>query len=413
MNHTLVIPTYNRPELVRRLVAYYRLRSTPVELLVLDSSKPEIAEANAQWFAVHEPAVRHMVFPGTTQVAAKLALGLAHVTTPYVSFCADDDVVFPQGIGDAVRFLAGNLDYVCAHGLYLNFRVGPSDSERAALLDRADDFQLDLHVWREYGGPANDAGHPGARIFRLFQNYESLFYAAFRTADLRDIFAGVPGIPSLHFQELFQSVAALIKGKVWRFPGLYAARQSCTPAEPERNNWQTYYWFAENAGELVSQYSTYCNELWRFYEAHGRAPRLDRAAFQRALDLAHAVYFSKGCPPDYFYSTLQAYWPADPYVQPAAVDLFGQMGTDAPPAPAPLASAAAPSRWTLRYVRDASRLVLRAARTTPYRISLDWRVRRLGGSPWKLRLPWSVCWLSVRPEFRRTYLELCLYLDSR
>jgi hypothetical protein len=137
---------------------------------------------------------------------------------------------------------------------------------------------------------------------------------------------------------------------------------------------------------------------------------LDRQAFQRSLDLAHAVYFGKGCPPTYFYSCLQAYWPNDPFVEPAAVDLFNHLGTGQPPVLAPTAR---PSRWSMRYVIDASRLVLRAVKTSPHRMSLDWRVKRLGGTPWKLCLPWTVSWLSVNPEFRRTYLELCFYLNAR
>lgn len=408
MNHTLVIPTYNRPELVRRLVSYYQNRGTATRLLVLDSSRPEIAAENGGWFGGRPPSIRHVVYPESMQPGVKLARGLHLVDTAYVSFCADDDLVFPQGLSDAVDFVRENRDYVCAHGLYLNFRIGdqPEPDEDPATFD----FHPErIHVWREYGGPGNEAAHPGARIFRLFQNYESLFYAAFRTDDLRAIFDRVQGIPSLHYQELFQSVATLIKGKVKRLAGLYAARQSIAAAQPERENWQTYYWFAANPVEVLEHYRTYCDDLWRFYEAHGAAPRLDRPAFQKALDLSHAVYFSAGCPPAYFHSVLQPFWPQDGFVQPGRTDLFGQLGGDAG------ASAGPPGkrRWTLRSALSAARLVLRAARYAPYRHSLNWRARRLGGTPWNCRLPWNLRWLAGQPEFRRTYLELCRYLDSR
>lgn len=417
MNHTLVIPTYNRPELVRRLVGYYLRHGTSMRMLVLDSSKADTAAANAAWFTACGPAVRHVVFPDTLQPGAKLAQGLLLVETPYASFCADDDLVFPQGLADAIRFLGENPDYVCAHGLYLNFQVHEG--------------RHDLNIWREYGGPDNEAGHPGARIYRLFQNYESLFYAVFRSADLRDVFAGVPGIPSLHFQELFQSVATLIKGKVKRFPRLYAARQSCTPAQPERDNWQTYYWFAGNSTELLDHYRVYCDDLWRFYETHGQAPRLDRAAFRKTLDLAHAVYFSAGCPPEYFHSVLQQYWPDDRFaasaridldqlilkyhasgrIQQSPIDLFDQLrSTDAADSGK---NGGAPSKFNFHYLLAATLLALQAARFAPSRLSLDWRARRLGATPWRCSLPWDLCWLAGQPEFRSTYLELCRYLDGR
>lgn len=407
MNHTLVIPTYNRPELVRRLVSYYLKRGTATQLLVLDSSKAEIAVANGAWFNDRAPNVRHVVYPETMQPGVKLAQGLQLVETAYASFCADDDLVFPQGLADAIRFLDGNRDYVCAHGLYLNFRIGGQ---------REPDPE-GIHVWREYGGPGNEAAHPGARIFRLFQHYESLFYAAFRSNDLRDIFDGVQRIPSLHYQELFQSVAALIKGKVRRLVSLYAARQSIEAAQPERENWQTYYWFADSAAEMLEHYRRYSDDLWRFYEAYAAAPRLDRTAFQKTLDLSHAVYFSAECPPAYFYSVLQPLWPQDEFARPERADLFGQLrnGTNstADAGAGAVADQAANLELTLLSVLSNARLLLRAARYAPLGRSLDWRVRRLGGTPWKCRLPWKLRWLAGQPEFRRTYLELCLYLDSR
>lgn len=400
MDHTLVIPTYNRPELVRRLVTYYLKRGTAMQLLVLDSSKAEIAAANAEWFKTCGGSVRHVIFPETLQPAAKLARGLSMVSTPYASFCADDDLVFPQGLADAIRFLDVNSDYVCAHGLYLNFQVHAGSR--------------DVNVWREYGGPGNEAGHSGARIFRLFQNYESLFYATFRTTDLRDIFAEVRSIPSLHFQELFQSVATLIKGKVKRLPVLYAARQSIEAAQPERDNWQTYYWFASNAAELLQHYRNYAGDLWLFYEAHGGASRLDRVAFQRMLDMSHAVYFSANCPPPYFYSVLQEWWPQDGFVEPGHTDLFDQLdASESAIAAAAVFGSIPKSRWTLCSLFSAAREVLLATCYLPHRRFLDWQARRLGGTAWTCRLPWNLRWLAGRPHFRRTYLDLCLYLDSR
>ena len=222
-----------------------------------------------------------------------------------MSFCADDDLVFPDGLREALKFLSEHPDHVSAHGLYLNFR------EQAH----------EIHVMREYAGQSNDAANPGARIFRLCQSYKSLFYGAFRTEDLREIFAGVAGLPTLHYQELFQSVAALIKGKVHRFPRFYAARRSGPAAEPERDKWQTYYWFADNPTEFLQHYLAYRERLWAFYQAQGAEPRFDQDTFFKILDVSHAIYFSKGCPPAYFHSVLQQYWPADRFVD-KPVDLF-------------------------------------------------------------------------------------------
>src|SRR5947209_4179598 len=254
--HTLIIPTYNRADLLLRLVRYYAERAQPLHLLVLDSSRPEIAQQNSEALAPYASCVQHVIYPTTTPMAEKLALGLSLVETATASFCADDDIVFPDGLRQARAFLLEHPDYVCAHGLYLNFRE--------------DGFQI--HVTREYGGESNEAAHPGARIFRLCQSYESLLYGVFRTQDLRDILVETAKIPSLHYQELFQSVAALIRGKVKRFASFYAGRRTGPVAEPTRDKWQTYYWFADNPAEVLQHYAAYRDQVADFYAAHSDEP---------------------------------------------------------------------------------------------------------------------------------------------
>ena len=240
---TLVIPTYNRPLFLQRLLSYYQKRATTISFLVLDSSKPEIVEENARVIATLGTNYRHVIFPPSVQVASKLSQGLDLVETQYCAFCADDDIVFLETLERAREFLASNPGYVCADGIYLNFNQ----------------LGNDVHLSSEYASRGIDAEHPGARIFRLFQKYESLFYGVFRTPDLKEIFSSVRKIPSLHFQELFQATAALIKGKTHRLAEFFACRQHCEPAEPGRENWQTFYWFASNPDEFIRHYRSYCD----------------------------------------------------------------------------------------------------------------------------------------------------------
>jgi len=384
--HTLVIPTYNRPELLWRLVTYYAQHARPLKLLVLDSSKPAIAAENAAALKAHLPYLRHVVYPTTTPMAAKLALGLRDVTTPTVSFCADDDIVFTDGLRQARNFLLDNSDYVCAHGLYLNFRE--------------DGFQI--HVTREYAGESNEASHPGARIFRLCQNYESVFYGVFKTDDLRDILAEAASIPSLHYQELFQSVGALIKGKIIRLQCFYAGRRSGPEAEPTRDRWQTYYWFADNPAEFLQHYAEYRNRVAAFYAAQGSMPRLDRDAFLRVLDITHAMYFSKGCPPAYFHSRLHAYWPNDAFKE-EQTDLFHVIRADL--TPPKLGKTARLARKLLRRLRTFRASV---GPGTP----IDEEVQKWSRHPWTCQLPRRLKWLSADANFRAAYRELCVYLNT-
>ncbi len=387
-SHTLVIPTYNRHELLARLLGYYRQAADPLALLVLDSSRDEVASANAALCAGLGPRVRHLGFPSTLPMAAKIAAGLAEVATPTASFCADDDLVFPDGLDHALAVLRDDPGQVAAHGLYLNFREDGRD----------------VHVMREYAGPGNEAGHPGARLFRLFQRYESLFYAAFRTADLRAVMAAAQHQPTLHFQELFQSSAATLLGKVHRFTGIYAARRSGPAAEPERDKWQTYYWFAEDPAEILRHYLDYRAALLAFYRAHCPAAPLSDPEFVKVLDLAHAVYFGTGCPPAYFHSVLQPLWPDTPFFKPDSVDLFTALR--------PMTEKPALSRVVALLRRLRRRRAAPAARWRDAATALERDIARQCATPWHCRLAEGLHWLAAAPGFRTAFAELCRYLDG-
>ncbi len=407
--HTLVIPTYNRPALLQKLVRYYRDRASWIDLLVLDSSRTEIAQQNAAALLLFGAGVSHVVFPEDVAVVSKLADGLALVRTPTVSFCADDDLVFPQGLSEAIAFLQDHHDYVCAHGLYLNFRTAGQD----------------LYLSSEYSGPGIEATHSGARVFQLCQKYESLFYAVFRSADARGIYAALTAISTIHFQELFQSVAAVIQGKAQRLPVIYGARRSGPPAETDRNKWQTYSWFADNPAEVLEHYRIYRDLLETFYQAHVTEPRSPRQEFVRMLDLAHAVYFAAGCPPDYFFSKLQPLWPEDSYRRVGRLDNLLEAGRLAA-----MKRALLPDRqqeldvleqfrlssdtrdWASSGLVGGVRFLCESALGYLRLMHLNAAGNQSNSGAWRCRLPKPLTWMAANPSFRNGYFELHHYLGK-
>ncbi len=294
---TLVIPTYNRHQHLKKLIEYYKSQCTPISFIILDSSDQETLEKNSHLCRELGDKAKHITYASSTQVADKLLDGLKQVVTPFCGFCADDDLVFVDGIVAAIAFLQSHDDYVSADGIYLNFHTTGTD----------------VNVKLEYSTRGIQAEDPGARIFQLCQKYESLFYGVFRTNDAVSIFTGVTKHTSLHYQELFQAMAALLIGKSKRLPIIYAARQHCDPADMTRDKWQTYYWFADEPEEFLAHYRQYREGLWLFYQAHASTKTLTVDKFNQLTDIAHAMYFGLGCPPEYFHTSLQTYWPNDNY----------------------------------------------------------------------------------------------------
>ena len=147
-------------------------------------------------------------------------------------------MVFIEGLTQALTFLQDHPEYVCVDGIYLNFNpVGQN---------------IHLHV--EYATKGINAEDPGARIFKLCQKYESLFYGVFQTQHALNIFSGVAKNTSLHYQELFQATSALLIGKSHRLPLFYAARQHCEPADQDGKNWYILYRGVENVYERQAQW---------------------------------------------------------------------------------------------------------------------------------------------------------------
>lgn len=384
---TLIIPTYNRHQHLKKLLNYYVQQKTPLSFLILDSSNAEVLAQNAQLCEAMGDSVKHVSYDSSIQVATKLLNGLQQVSTPFCGFCADDDLVFIDGIVAAIEFLQSHDDYVSADGIYLNFYTTGSN----------------LNVKLEYSTRGIQAEDPGARLFQLCQKYESLFYGVFRTHDAVNIFSGVAQNTSLHYQELFQAVAALLIGKSKRLPIIYAARQHGDPADMTRDKWQTYYWFAENPREFIEHYQHYKVGLCHFYQSYASDKSLSVDKFAQLLDIAHAMYFGLGCPPEYFHTTLQNIWPKEPYQDRTHYSHNVSNELKHP--------------FRVQYEMFFNKF----AKWLPDKISSMYRIGAINrlnrqitkqlGIQLRCQLSPDVRWLASTAQFNRAYRELCLYIS--
>jgi glycosyltransferase involved in cell wall biosynthesis len=94
---TLVIPTYRRPQLLRRAI-YSALRQTFRDLIVCvydDASGDDTAAVVAE-IAAQDPRVRYYCQPRNVGAAPNVNYGLRQVATPFFSMLSDDDVLLPE-----------------------------------------------------------------------------------------------------------------------------------------------------------------------------------------------------------------------------------------------------------------------------------------------------------------------------
>lgn len=392
--YTLIVPTYNRPALLRQITTYFTGIRKNMNLLVLDSSSPEVIEKNRAMLRALTPSPRHIIYPHNMPPATKLAAGLREVKTSYVSFCGDDDLVLPDGLQEALDFLDSHPDHACAHGLYLNLREDNSN----------------VHITSEYSGGSIEAGHPGARIFQLLEKYEALFYAVFRTEDLAEIFAGVNQIPSLHYQELFLAVATLIKGKAHRFPRFYAIRRSGPPAQPNRDHWESHNWFVENRVEYLQHYLAYRDVLQKFYDSNIKSSSSERDFFSKVLDITHTMYFSTGFT-NYVRFILENTWPSD-LMGVYRRDILKTIEPERPEQPSPKIGTI--KALLQRLCQRLNRIPAKEGQEQDHAATLaelNKEIQSASKTPWTCHLPSGLLWLAANSDFRATYQELCRYLD--
>jgi glycosyltransferase domain-containing protein len=272
--YTLLIPTYNRPALLRSLIGYLGARGFPYPTRVLDSSLPEAVAANRDTIAGSKLNIGHQIYDPATPPHIKFSAGLRSIETPYCSFCADDDILFTDGLSGLLDFLDANPGYAAAHGYYLNVLPG-------------DKFEVGGVV---YANPSIDADDALRRIVAQMGNYEAVFYAVYRLPVLQSAIAANEKLKlSALVDELIASSLTLIAGRVHRAPMFYMARN--TSPSIENFGWHPHHFLATDVDGLARDYAKYRDTLLECLMADPQCRALyEGDRMQRILDLAHLKY---------------------------------------------------------------------------------------------------------------------------
>ena len=198
--YTLLIPTYNRPEHLRRLLGYLAARRFEFPIRILDSSSGGALSKNRQTVGEGGLDIAHEVYDPAIPIHKKAELGIASVESTYCSLCADDDVLFTDELNGLLDILDANPDLAVAHGYYVNFRPGE-----------------DFDIWyTDYSAPSIVAEDALARLAEQMSDYQAIFYGVHRTSTMKTIRVPLDRVKSLWAKELLTSTLALIDGGMCR-----------------------------------------------------------------------------------------------------------------------------------------------------------------------------------------------------
>ncbi len=133
--YSIVVPTYNRPEFIRRMLEYYSVvEGLPV--VIGDGSTPEFRGHNLEvieTFRAKGMQITHYVPELPRDIPSGLAAPYGYgeriatcarmATTPYVQTIADDDFCAPEFLDEAASFLDRHRDYSVVTGYNCAFTL--------------------------------------------------------------------------------------------------------------------------------------------------------------------------------------------------------------------------------------------------------------------------------------------------
>ncbi len=271
---TIIVPTYNRPADLARLLGYLARAPIAVSVLVFDSSNPPARMENRALAQRAGANTQYREFDASTPPFAKFAAGAGAATTPYSVLCADDDLLLLDRLIDVVAILDGAPDAVAAHGRYLGF------------VPHRDSIEVTRLV---YASPSIDAEDGLGRLVQLMRSYEAATYAVYRTEALRSVLAAAARMPSTMFAELAGAVTAASQGKLIRLQPFTHAR-NLAPSHAYRY-WHPLEYIYPAPAKLFADYHLYRTEM---LAALGAALSSHKAM---TFDWAHLAYFRSYLPP--------------------------------------------------------------------------------------------------------------------
>jgi len=281
---TILIPTYNRPNYLRRLLGYYNKFGENYNMIIADSSSDEnkklnkntiskFSKLNIFYIDKYSPTVNPSV-----DLNQKVLDAINQVKTKYSVLCADDDFITPNGINKSVDFLENNPDFTVTHGYYISFYL------------KADERGQQQFCWSPiYLHESIAFPDPKSRLTRHLSNYSlPTLYAVHRTDFLKMIFKGtLKSTNDGRFGELLPSMLALIHGKMKCLDMLYNARESI-PGSAGRT-FKNLINFIKD-GTYDEKYAKFRDCLAMYLS---KKSQLDIEESKRVLDNAMSAYMKK------------------------------------------------------------------------------------------------------------------------
>lgn len=277
---SLIIPTYNRPEYLRRILSYYNEYAGNYKIIVADSSSDENKKVNKEIISSFSNLDILYLSDYSSKINQyhKLADAVNYANGKYCIQTGDDDFITQNGINQSIDFLEKNPDFTVAHGYHISFYL------------KTDKKGKQPFCWTPiYSHESITLPDPVSRLNEHLAKYSlPTLYAVHRTDFLKMVFKEtLKFTDDVRFGELLPSMLTLIYGKMKCLDVLYCVREN-TP----RSLGET----SENLKDFI-RVGTYDEKYAKFRDclaAHlSKKSQLDVEESKKVIDEAMAAYMKK------------------------------------------------------------------------------------------------------------------------
>ena len=275
---TIIIPTYNRPMYLKRILSYYNEYAGNYKIIVADSSSNENKKLNEKIISSFSSIkISYINYPSDINMYHKIVDSINYVGTKYCILCADDDFVTPNGISQSVDFLEKNPDFAVAHGYYIRFHL------------KTDKKGKQQFCWIPiYLQKSNTSPDPKLRLYFNIAKFNPPFYAVHKTACLEMIFKeSIKYNCDPRFDELLLSALPSIYGKMKRLNVFYAAREDIPTSA--KHTYETLEDYIKD-GTYAEKYSKFRDCLVMHLS---KMSQLDAKESKKVVDDAMSAYMKK------------------------------------------------------------------------------------------------------------------------
>ena len=231
MHMTIVVPTKNRPQYVKRLLNYYLSVNFSGHVAIIDSSDKEIAQYIEKFISqINKKNFSYTFTLGLPTTVIKENLNL--IKTKYASFIGDDDYLTPGGIFRAIEFLENNLDIDACRGEGIRIK-----DSRGLGIDK-DGILKYRNFFNRIEKNASE------RVVRHFEDYHTPFFHVCKSKIFLKAFANAPtlietemGYDRLIGDELLVAGLIIAFGRFVSIDGLHLVRTNSIESIELRDSW--------------------------------------------------------------------------------------------------------------------------------------------------------------------------------